>query len=94
MTYNMLGMYSFSKANDTCFDIYFQIPDNCFYNFTTGSGQYNITIELNPGQTKPSTDFMDCSEKGTLINNQLVVNFEQCEYGGVIVKKPKINISE
>lgn len=94
MTYEMLGMYSFVKANETCYDINFQIPDNCFYNFTQAGGEYFIVIELNPGQTKPSNDFKDCAEKGTLISNKLIVNFEQLEYNGVIIKKPKGTILE
>jgi hypothetical protein len=92
MTYTMLGLFSFAKENSEDFLITFEIPDNCFYEFTIASGVYTIAIKLNPGQTLPSTTFMECKEKACIINKTLVTNFEQYLKSGVVIKKPKANI--
>ena len=93
MTYDMLGLFIFDKINANDFEISFEIPDNCFYIFTTSATGYKIAIKLNPGQTQPSTTFVGCKETAPIINNKLNVNFEQYQYSGVILKKPNTAIA-
>ena len=89
MTYTMLGLFSFAKENSEDFLITFEIPDNCFYEFTVFTGVYTIAIKLNPGESQPSTAFMECKEKASIINKTLITNFEQFQKSGVVIKKPK-----
>ncbi len=93
MTYTMLGMYSFTKTSDTKFDIYYEIPENCSKIFNEEKGEYIITIELDPGQTDPSTTFIGYTDVATVLNDALIVNFDQCERTGTI-RKPKLTILE
>ncbi|SFB26678.1 hypothetical protein SAMN05660845_2293 [Flavobacterium swingsii] len=88
MTYDMLGLFSFSKVNADDFEICFEIPDNCFYVLTPSATSYKIDIKLNPGETQPSTTFVGCKETVPILNNKLIANFEQYKYSGVILKKP------
>jgi hypothetical protein len=90
MTYDMLGLFSFDKVNANDFEISFEIPDNCFYVFTTTATGYKIEIKLNPGQTQPSTTFVGCKETAPIINNKLNANFEQFPYSGVTLKRPTV----
>ncbi|WP_395057965.1 hypothetical protein [Flavobacterium sp.] len=87
MTYDMLGLFSFSKLNTNEFEICFEIPDNCFYVLTPLATSYIITVKLNPGETQPSTTFVSCKETATTLSNKLIANFEQYKYSGVILKK-------
>ena len=87
MSYNMLGLYYFNKINNSEFKITFEIPDNCFYDFSQLNGEYFIAIKLNPGQTQPSTSFIGHSENALIINQILVTKFEQHEKSGVL-KRP------
>jgi len=77
MTYNMLGMYSFSKINSDDFDVTFEIPDNCVHTFSETGGEYFIAIELKPGETDPSTTFVPYTETAALISNVLVFTVEK-----------------
>lgn len=94
MTYEMLGTYTLEQITSSDFKINFQIPDNCFYNFSESGGSYIIAIKLNPGETNPSTTFTDCSENAATINKCLDTTFWQYDKTGTINKKPKINIVE
>jgi hypothetical protein len=93
MTYEMLGLFSFSKVNANDFQICFEIPDNCFYVLTPSATSYTIVIKLNPGETQPSTTFIGCKETAPILNNKLITNFEQYKYSGVILKKPGTTIA-
>lgn len=85
----MLGSISLAQENITDFSITFQIPDNCFYNVSASNGCYTIAIRLNPGQTQPSTSYINCKEPAKGVTKQLVTQFEQYEYSGNIIRKPK-----
>ncbi|WP_394758220.1 hypothetical protein [Flavobacterium sp.] len=92
MTYDMLGLFTFDEVNANDFDITFQIPDNCNYDFTESNGIYTIAIKLNPGETQPSTTFIPFKETAAILNKSLITNFEQHQKSGVIIKKPVVNI--
>ncbi|WP_300567222.1 hypothetical protein [Flavobacterium sp.] len=93
MTYTMLGMYSFTQTNETQFEISYEIPDNCNSNILEDKGEYLISIKLNPGETDPSTSFTGVTDTADVIDDSLVVTFEQCERTGTI-RKPKLTILE
>lgn len=92
MTYDMLGLFTFDKVNADDFDITFEIPDNCNYDFTESNGIYTIAIKLNTGESQPSTNFVPYKETAAIINKSLITNFEQYQKSGVITKRPKVNI--
>ncbi|MEO8233836.1 MAG: hypothetical protein ABI549_00350 [Flavobacterium sp.] len=92
MTYDMLGLFSFCEVNTENFQICFEIPDNCNYEFTANAGICTIAIKLNPEEKQPSTNFVTCKETSNIINNKAVANFEQYQKSGVTIKKPNITI--
>lgn len=54
----LLKTYCFDCVSDLLFDVTFSIPNNCEYAVTTVGTMHNITIQLKPGQTKPSKVFV------------------------------------
>lgn len=90
MAYTMLGNYSFTRINDTQFQIYYEIPDNCNSNIQEDKDEYVISIELNPGQLDPSTTFTGITDTADIINDTLIATFEQHEKTGTI-RKPKVS---
>jgi hypothetical protein len=91
-TYTMLGMYSLEKINATQCNMVFNIPDNCYYEVTVAAGKYTIAIKLNPGQTTPSTSFVEKTETLNAISDDVNFKFEQYLSATSIVKKPSGNI--
>ncbi|MES2811794.1 MAG: hypothetical protein V4670_04920 [Bacteroidota bacterium] len=89
-TYSMLGMYSLDKINSTQCNIVFNIPDNCYYEIVLATGKYTISIKLNPGQTSPSTTFVEKTELLNLISDDLTLKFEQYTSATTVLKKPNI----
>ncbi|MCL9808683.1 hypothetical protein [Flavobacterium luminosum] len=86
--YSLLSEYSYTKINNSQFQITFKIPDNCFYNLVCVSGKYTIEIKLNPGETTPSTVFIEETEIVNMISDSLNFKFEQYESAKTIIKKP------
>jgi hypothetical protein len=92
MTYDMLGTFTFNEIDADFFRISFKIPNNCNYTITESSGDYTIAIQLNAGQTNPSTTFMNCDEDVEILNKTFVTTFEQHDKSGIIITKPKVTI--
>lgn len=92
MAYDMLGLVNFNEVNTKEMEISFEIPDNCFYDFTNSNGDCKIEVKLNPGETAPSTTFVNNSQVVDISNNNFSANFEQYEYSGRVVSKPKATI--
>ena len=92
MVYNMLGLIATQEINDKEIQLSFEIPDNCFYDFTNNSGNCTVSIKLNPGQTDPSTNFVNQTEVVNISNNVFNTKFEQYEKSGNIIKKPNLTV--
>lgn len=93
-TYSMLGMYSLDKINANQFNLVFNIPDNCYHEIVLAAGKYTISVKLNPGQTSPSTTFVEKTELLNLSSGNLNYKFEQYESSTTIVRKPSGGIVE
>lgn len=93
MSYPMFGLFAINQLNDQDFTISFQIPDNCSYQLSpSSSGNYVISIKLNPGQTEPSSNFVSYEEPTSSSGKALNIIFEQYEKSGVIIRRPKIGV--
>ncbi len=53
----LLGTYSINRMNTTTYQVVFDIPDNANYNLRTSPGSYGVEIQLNNGETQPSTNY-------------------------------------
>lgn len=94
MNYDMLGYFTVKQNNNTDFCLDFEIPNNCNYSMVVSAGVYVITIQLNSGQTKPSTTFVPCKETVSAIASVLSIRFEQVSYSGTVLKRPTIVITQ
>ncbi len=74
------------------FQVDFKIPDNCNYNVALVSKTYNITVQLNPGLSRPSNVYMPCSVETAALDDVLDVDFVQI-LDGVTSNKPKIRVN-
>lgn len=92
MIYNMLGLISATELNEKEMLLSFEIPDNCFYDFTSQDGNCVVSVKLNPGETDPSTTFVNNSETIALTSTVFNTNFLQFEKSGNIIKKPVIRV--
>lgn len=90
MIYDMLGLVIFNEINAKEMEVSFEIPDNCFYDFTALDGTCTIEVKLNPGETAPSTTFVNNSQVVDISSNTFAANFAQFEYSGKVIKKPKV----
>ena len=93
-TYPMLKTYIQEKLNDTQYKITYFIPENCNSNVVFTAGKYTIEIRLNPGQTNPSTIFIEQNTTMNLTANSLNYKFEQFDSSGASSRKPSITIGE
>lgn len=94
MAYTMLGLYTCEKISETQFEFIFEIPDNCFHEINFAAGKYTIAIKLNPGQTTPSTTFVQKNEVVNNVSNDIYMKFEQYESATVVVKKPIVQVDQ
>ena len=90
----LLKTYCFDCVSDLLFDVTFSIPNNCEYFVSTVGTTHNITIQLKPGQTKPSKVFVPdtISLSADATSKELDVQFIQI-YGGTTTK-PKVIITD
>ena len=84
----LLRSYGFSSTDSLTFTVEFEIPENCNYSIKTVGTINNICIELNNGQTEPSTDYKTYKEYFVTTDGELEVQFKQTQ-GGTTVTRPK-----
>ena len=89
----LLRSYGVSSTDSLTFTVEFEIPDNCNYSIKTVGTINNICIELDPGQTQPSTDYKTYKEYFVTTDGELEVQFKQTQGGGTLIK-PKYTITQ
>lgn len=89
----LLRHYGVSSDNSLTFEAAFEIPNNCNYNITTSGKTTYINIQLNAGQTIPSTTFIMYYEDFVTTDGYLNLQFKQTQ-GGVTTTKPKVLIQQ
>lgn len=88
----LLRHYGVSTSDSLTFEASFEIPNNCNYNITTSGKIIYINIQLNSGQTVPSTTFTMNYEDFVTTDGYLDLQFKQTQ--GTTVTKPKIKIAQ
>lgn len=88
---DLVTNYIIEYKTDTLFDVSFDIPINCVYSVAISGKNNNITVQLQPGQTTPSTTFS--TQKIALPTIETVMNviFYQIQSGKTTIK-PKIKV--
>lgn len=93
MSTPLLKNYGFQNTSEDEFEFDFEIPTNC--NFTT---QYDpvkktntVSVQLNSGQTQPSTTYDTQYTTLYTVNGILDVRFQET-LNGTTTKRPKISI--
>lgn len=89
----LLRHYGVSTDNSLTFTADFEIPNNCNYNITTVSKINYINIQLNAGQTIPSTTFTMYTEDFITTDGVLNLYFKQTQ-NNTTVTKPKIGVGQ
>ena len=89
----LLNTYSVDCVSELLFDVTFSIPNNCDYIVATAGSTHNITIQLKPGQTKPSKVFVadTIALSADATTKELNVQFIQI-LGGTTSMKPKVTV--
>lgn len=82
--------YGVSSNDSLTFEAAFEIPNNCNYNISTSGRISYINIQLNSGQTVPSSTFTMNYEDFVTTDGYLDLQFKQTQ--GTVVIKPKIKI--
>lgn len=89
----LLRFYGISSSNSLTFVTQFEIPNNCNYNVTLVNKVNYINIQLNAGQTVPSTTFTMNSEDFITMDGIINLQFKQTQ-GTVVTTKPKIVVTQ
>ena len=89
----LLRFYGVSSSDSLTFEAQFEIPSNCNYNLTVVSKVNYINIQLNAGQTVPSSTFTMNSEDFVTTDGVLNLEFKQTQ-GTVVTKRPKIAVAQ
>ncbi|UPQ79519.1 hypothetical protein M0M57_01465 [Flavobacterium azooxidireducens] len=95
----LLGTYSTARINTNSYNLTFSFPDNCNAIVSHKDGVYSVAINLNKGQTQPSsnyiTDNIICNQYNGCIEIQFVQqNFNPIggDWGDGNSTKPKVKI--
>ncbi|ESU20264.1 hypothetical protein FEDK69T_27760 [Flavobacterium enshiense DK69] len=90
----LLKNYGFQSTSEDEFDFDFEIPNNCNY-----TAQYDsikkvniISIQLNSGQSQPSTTYAKQYSTFSSDNGILNLQFQEI-FNGVTSIKPKITVT-
>ena len=89
----LLRFYGISSSNSLTFVTQFEIPNNCNYNVSLVNKVNYINIQLNAGQTVPSTTFTMNSEDFITTDGIINLQFKQTQ-GTVVTTKPKIVVTQ
>jgi len=76
----LLGIYSINRINSDTYEVVFQIPNNSNYNLRTSQGNYSVEIQLNSGQTEPSTEYNTFNFTALAYKEEILIEFIQQEY--------------
>lgn len=76
----LLGTYSINRINNSTYQVVFKIPDNSNYNLRTSPGSYGVEIQLNGGQTQPSSNYDTFSFNALADKDEILVEFIQQDY--------------
>ena len=87
----LIENYSLIRKVDGNFEFKMVIPDNCNYSTSCSSSIYRVAIQLNSGQTKPSTNFTNVTIAFAPILDQLQIWVDQMT-PGLTVTKPKVAV--
>lgn len=90
----LLKNYGFQSTSDEEFDFDFEIPNNCNYTTQYDSNKKvnTISIQLNSGQSQPSTTYM--KQYSTFSSNNGILNLQfQETLNGVTSVRPKITVT-
>lgn len=88
----MVGLFKVDLINSSTFQIDFEIAENCNYKRDTSGSVDIIEVNLDPGETDPSTTFKWYSEQYNPVNNEFDLEFNQ-KFSSGTVKRPKIGAS-
>lgn len=83
--------YGVNSQTSTDFEVSFSIPVNCMYSLTTVTKTYYIKVQLQKGQTIPSSTYMPCTTTVTPIDDEVNVEFQQV-LDGITNSKPKMKV--
>jgi len=88
----LLNHYCFDCVGTLLFDVTFSIPNNCSFSLSCVAKINYITIQLQPGETKPSKVFVETTVQipADAIDQKLNVQFVQI-YNGTSTK-PKVQV--
>jgi len=88
---DLVTNYTIEYKSDLLFDLKFDIPSNCMYSVAVSGKINNITVQLQPGQTVPSTTFLSHKLSLATIDTLMNVSFYQIQNGKTSIK-PKIKV--
>lgn len=90
----LLGNYSLTASENILYQLVFDIPENC--EFTTASeGAINvITICLKEGELEASDKYVSNQLEFTMIDHQIVIEFEQDCGVSEMLRRPIIRIED
>ena len=91
----LLGTYSIKRVDEKNYEVTYDFPDNCLFSTVHKDGVYVFTIELQSGQTQPSTKFVAEKATCTAFNGAIEISFSQEDYAILLKtfkKRPKIRI--
>jgi len=87
----LIENYSLIRKLDGNFEFQMLIPNNCNYSTACSSNIYHVAIQLNSGQSKPSTVFTPVTVSFTPILDQMEIWVDQMIPSGAITK-PKVSV--
>jgi hypothetical protein len=90
---DLLKHYGVATDDSLTFEVQFKIPDNCSYSITTSGRTNYIDIDLNPGESDPSTNYQMYTEDFVTADGNLDLQFKQTQKG-VTTNKPKISLQQ
>lgn len=89
----LIRYYGIQLVDTNEFDANFEIPDNCNYTVSYDATKKinTVTIQLNSGQSSPSSNFVTQNYTFNGDNGILDLRFDQ-KLNGISLVKPKIRI--
>ena len=76
----LLGKYTIERLDIENYEVTFEIPDNSNYNLRSNPGSYDVEIQLNNGETQPSSNYQSYKFTATEDRGEILVQFIQQDY--------------